>query len=137
MLCWSRNLFARRQSEHHSVAYTIIDSSGMAASDPQIDWYIGTIRVGYDGRRDVFHPRGMNSSSYLTHYILIFNVVEIDSTFRAVPRAGNLLHWSISSPFFPSNLTYTVEVRHQTWYTANPGEAEPASTSSLRRYGIC
>jgi uncharacterized protein YecE (DUF72 family) len=81
------------------VAYTIIDNSGMAASDPQIDWYIGTIRVGYDGRRDVFYPHGMNSSSYLTHYSLILNVVEIDSTYRAVPRAEKILHWRISSPF--------------------------------------
>jgi uncharacterized protein YecE (DUF72 family) len=71
----------------------------MAASDPQIDWYIGTIRVGYDGRRNDFYPRGMNSSNYLTHYSLIFHVVEIDSPSPAVPRAENLLHWSISSPF--------------------------------------
>jgi uncharacterized protein YecE (DUF72 family) len=110
----------------------------MAASNPQIDWYIGTIRFGYDGRRDAFYPHGMNSSSYLTHYSLIFNAVEIDSTFRAVPRSGRkLATLEYFFAFLPSNLTYTVEVRHQTWYTANPGEAEPAPTSSLRRYGIC
>jgi uncharacterized protein YecE (DUF72 family) len=79
----------------------------MAASNPQIEWYIRTIGFGYDGRRDVFYPHGLNSSSYLIHYSLIYNAMENNSTFHAVPRAGNMLHltqrppadWSISSPF--------------------------------------
>jgi uncharacterized protein YecE (DUF72 family) len=37
----------------------------------------------------------------------------------------------------PSGLRYAVEVRHPTWYTANPGESEPALARSLRRFGIC
>jgi uncharacterized protein YecE (DUF72 family) len=173
----------------------------MAANRPRIDWYIGTIGFGYDDWRDVFYPRGMKASNYLAHYSLIFNAVEIDSTFHAIPRAENLLRWVQMTPaefkfcakmpkeithspdlaetgpaileftriiralehklaiiliqfppsvradklavmekFFtilPSDLRYAVEVRHQTWYTANPGEAEPALAGSLRRHGIC
>jgi uncharacterized protein YecE (DUF72 family) len=173
----------------------------MTAIKPRIEWYIGTIGFGYDDWRDVFYPRGMKASSYLAHYSLIFNAVEIDSTFHAIPRADNLLRWVRMTPaefkfcakmpkeithspelaetgpaireftqsiraleeklaviliqfppsvradnlsymekFFallPPDLRYAVEVRHQTWYTANPGETEPALASSLRRYGIC
>ena len=143
----------------------------------------------------------MKASSYLAHYSLIFNAVEIDSTFHAVPRTENLLRWVQMTPvefifcakmpqeithrpelaetgpaileftrtirklgqklaviliqfppsvrannlamvekFFtllPTDLRYAVEVRHQTWYTANSGEAEPALAGCLRRYGIC
>ncbi len=183
------------------MAYTIIDFSDMAAYKPRIDWYIGTIGFGYDDWRGVFYPRGMKASSYLAHYSLIFNAVEIDSTFHAVPRAENMLRWTQTTPaefifcakmpqeithsselaetgpaiqeftriirsldqklaiiliqfppsvranhlaelekFFallPPDLRYAVEVRHQTWYTANSGETEPALASSLRQHGIC
>jgi uncharacterized protein YecE (DUF72 family) len=173
----------------------------MTASKPLRDWYIGTIGFGYADWRDVFYPGGMKASGYLTHYSLIFNAVEIDSTFHAMPRAENLLRWARMTPsefkfcvkmpkeithrpdldeagpavleftriiraleeklavilvqfppsmhaanlplmekFFailPSDLRYAVEVRHQSWYTANPGEAEPGLAQSLRRFGIC
>jgi uncharacterized protein YecE (DUF72 family) len=173
----------------------------MAAIKPRIEWYIGTIGFGYDDWRDVFYPRGMKASSYLAHYSLIFNAVEIDSTFHAVPRSENLLRWvqltpeefifcakmpkvithspkltetglaileftqiiralerklavvliqfppsvradnlAVMEKFFtllPPDLRYAVEVRHQTWYTANPGDTEPALARTLRRHGIC
>jgi uncharacterized protein YecE (DUF72 family) len=161
----------------------------MTASKPLHNWYIGTIGFGYDDWRDVFYPRGIKASGYLAHYSLIFNAVEIDSTFHAMPRAENLLRWAQMTPsefrfcvkmpkeithrpdldqagpalvefiriiralegklavilaqfppsvhaahlplldkFFallPPDLRYAVEVRHQSWYTANPGEEEP------------
>jgi uncharacterized protein YecE (DUF72 family) len=173
----------------------------MTPSKPLRDWYIGTIGFSYDDWRDVFYPRGMKASNYLAHYSLIFNAVEIDSTFHAPPRVEILRRWSQLTPaefkfcakmpkevshgtdlaaagpaileftriirtleeklaviliqfppsfradnlavlekFFallPSDLRYAVEVRHQTWYTANPGETEPALARSLRRYAIC
>jgi len=93
MLCWSRNLFARRQSEHQSVAYTIIDCSGMLANKPQIEWYIRTIDFGYSDWRGAFYPREMKASGDFAHYSLIFNAVEIDSTFHALPQLEIMLRW--------------------------------------------
>jgi uncharacterized protein YecE (DUF72 family) len=173
----------------------------MTASKPQSEWYIGTIGFSYKDWSDVFYPSGMKASGYLTHYSLIFNAVEIDSTFHAIPQVENILRWAQMTPpefkfcvkmpkeithrpdlyeagpavldftrririleqklaviliqfppsvhlanlpsmekFFallPSDLRYAVEVRHQSWYTANPDEAEPRLANSLRRYGIC
>jgi len=173
----------------------------MTASKPLRRWYIGTIGFGYDDWRDVFYPAGMKASGYLPHYSLIFNAVEIVSTFHAIPRVENVLRWAQMTPsefrfcvkmpkeithrpdldgagpavveftriiraledklaviliqfppsvhitqlpimdrFFallPADLQYAVEVRHQSWYTANLGEVEPLLAESLRRYGIC
>ncbi len=166
-----------------------------------MDWYIGTIGFGYDDWRDNFYPAGMRSSGYLAHYSLIFNAVEIDSTFHAIPRVENLMRWANMTPagfkfcvkmpkeishsanydqtgpaikefsrtvqalgeklaviliqfppavrfehlpaldrFFallPAGFHFAVEVRHQSWYTASSGTAEPPLAGILRQYGIC
>jgi uncharacterized protein YecE (DUF72 family) len=97
-----------------------------------MDWYIGTIGFGYDDWRDVFYPQGVKASSYLAHYSLIFNTVEIDSTFHAIPKPENLLRWVQMTPAefifcakMPKEITHSSEL-------AETGPAILEFTRSIR-----
>jgi uncharacterized protein YecE (DUF72 family) len=64
----------------------------------QLNWFIGTIGFGYDDWRGSFYPPQTKPRNYLTHYSRIFNAVEIDSTFHAVPAPGVLERWGEMTP---------------------------------------
>ncbi len=88
----------RRQSQHQSVAYTMTTSSDIINPYPNLTWHLGTIGFSYDDWRGLFYPTGTKPSNYLTHYSRIFNSVEIDSTFHAIPKVEVVRRWAESTP---------------------------------------
>jgi uncharacterized protein YecE (DUF72 family) len=61
-------------------------------------WFIGTIGFGYDDWRNSFYPNETKPSGYLSYYSRIFNAVEIDSTFHAVPKPEIINRWAEMTP---------------------------------------
>jgi uncharacterized protein YecE (DUF72 family) len=50
------------------------------------NWFLGTIGFSYKDWLGSFYPVGTPQRGYLPYYCRIFNSVEIDTTFYAVPR---------------------------------------------------
>ncbi len=45
-----------------------------------------------------FYPRGTDSAAFLRHYAKVFDVVEVDSTFYAVPEPARVDRWRKETP---------------------------------------
>jgi uncharacterized protein YecE (DUF72 family) len=61
-------------------------------------WYLGTIGFSYKDWVGPFYPAGISQGGYLTHYSKVFNSVELDTTFHAIPRQESVLSWAASTP---------------------------------------
>lgn len=59
---------------------------------------IGTQGWNYDFWKDVFYPPGTKSSDRLERYSRIFDTVEVDSTFYALPPPGRFRSWYERTP---------------------------------------
>jgi uncharacterized protein YecE (DUF72 family) len=59
---------------------------------------IGTQGWNYDGWNGVFYPRGTSSTDRLELYSRVFDTVEIDSTFYAMPPAERFRSWYERTP---------------------------------------
>lgn len=73
-------------------------SADIPEPQKQVNWFLGTIGFSYDDWRGSFYPPRTKPRNYLTHYSRIFNAVEIDSTFHAVPAPGILERWGEMTP---------------------------------------
>ncbi len=60
--------------------------------------YIGCPRWGLPEWVGLYYPRAAARSEYLGHYGRLFNAVELNSTFYAVPAASTLERWAASVP---------------------------------------
>lgn len=54
--------------------------------------------MSYADWRNVFYPKGIKAADYLSYYSRIFNAVEIDSSFHAVPKQETVIRWGAISP---------------------------------------
>ena len=52
----------------------------------------------YGEWKGVFYPAGVTAKDYLNQYARIFNSVEMDTTFYAVPRIDVVLNWASAVP---------------------------------------
>src|SRR5215213_1106464 len=72
------------------------------------DW---TTRAGGAG---VFYPRGTKSNEMLAFYSQIFDTIEVDSTFYAIPPASTVENWYKKTPAdFTFSLKLPQEITHE------------------------
>lgn len=61
-------------------------------------YFIGTMGFSYSDWKGVFYPSGVPARDYLAQYARIFNSVEMDTTFYAVPRREVVQGWVDAVP---------------------------------------
>ncbi len=75
--------------------------------------HIGTQGWNYDGWVGAFYPRGTRSTDFLDLYTRIFDSVEIDSSFYAIPSEASIQSWSKRAPAgFTYSLKLPQEITH-------------------------
>lgn len=60
--------------------------------------HIGTCAWAFEDWRGPFYPPDLPQARWLAWYASIFNAVEIDSTFHAVPPPHTVAHWLAEAP---------------------------------------
>jgi len=60
--------------------------------------FLGTMGYSYGDWKGVFYPSGVHARDYLAHYARIFNTVEMDTTFYAIPRPAVVQGWAVAVP---------------------------------------
>lgn len=76
--------------------------------------YIGTQGWNYDGWVGSFYPRGTASKEMLQLYARIFDTVEIDSTFYAIPGETSVKGWADRTPpEFTFSVKLPSEITHK------------------------
>jgi uncharacterized protein YecE (DUF72 family) len=80
--------------------------------------FLGTQGWNYEGWTGPFYPRGISSKELLGLYSKIFNTVEIDSTFYAIPSENSVRGWAARTPAgfifsvkLPSEITHKNRLR--------------------------
>jgi uncharacterized protein YecE (DUF72 family) len=61
-------------------------------------WFLGTIGFSYKDWVGPFYPPGASQREYLPYYTKLFNSVELDTTFHALPRIEAVQSWYTSVP---------------------------------------
>ena len=75
--------------------------------------HIGTQGWNYEGWLGAFYPRGTRASDYLDLYVKVFDTVEIDSSFYAIPSAASIQSWYKRAPQgFTYSLKLPQEITH-------------------------
>jgi uncharacterized protein YecE (DUF72 family) len=76
--------------------------------------YIGTQGWNYEGWVGPFYPSGTRKKEMLGLYSKVFNTVEIDSTFYAIPSEASVRGWIERTPSdFVFSLKLTSEITHK------------------------
>jgi uncharacterized protein YecE (DUF72 family) len=79
-----------------------------------VDYCIGTMGFSYKDWSGVFYPPGLAVRDYLSYYSMIFNAVEIDSTFYGIPKPGSVNRWMESTPKdFKISVKVPREITHE------------------------
>ena len=82
------------------------------------DWVTGPV-----GSDEVFYPRGTRAAEMLAFYARVFETVEVDSTFYAVPSVQTVDGWNRRTPRkFSFSLKLPQEITHQ--YALRRGSSE-------------
>src|SRR5687767_14078291 len=87
--------------------------------NPKFQIYIGCQGWNYDdwttkaGGDFIFYPRGTRSNEMLALYAEIFETIEVDSTFYAIPPASTVENWYKKTPVgFTFSLKLPQEISH-------------------------
>ena len=72
-----------------------------------LTWRLGTMGFSYKDWRDVFYPRSARPGDYLGLYAKQFDLVELDTTFHAVPPPERVAAWAAT---VPDHFTFTAKV---------------------------
>lgn len=76
--------------------------------------FLGTQGWNYEGWAGSFYPRGVSSKEILGLYSKIFDTVEIDSTFYAIPPENSVKGWSARTPSgFKFSVKLPSEITHK------------------------
>ena len=70
------------------------------------EFYLGTMGFSYGDWKGVFYPSGVPARDYLTYYGRIFNAIEMDTTFYAIPRPAVVQGWA---DVVPKNFRFTAK----------------------------
>lgn len=66
------------------------------------------------GGATIFYPRGTRSGEMLETYAKIFDTIEVDSTFYAIPPSSNIENWHAKTPAnFTFSLKLPQEITHE------------------------
>jgi len=66
------------------------------------------------GSETIFYPRGTKSNEMLAHYAKIFDTIEVDSTFYAIPPLATVENWYKKTPDnFTFSLKMPQEITHE------------------------
>src|SRR5207253_2593957 len=85
------------------------------------DWITGAAAPA-----PVFYPKGTRAADMLTVYARVFDTVEVDSTFYAVPSAQTLDAWTKRTPrLFTFSLKLPQVITHE--WALKPGSLEELS----------
>ena len=75
---------------------------------------VGTSGWSYDDWVGPFYPQGAGKHDYLAHYASRFDLVEVDSTYYAVPRESTVHGWAERTPeHFRFALKMPGEITHK------------------------
>jgi uncharacterized protein YecE (DUF72 family) len=75
--------------------------------------HIGTQGWNYDDWLGVFYPRGSRTADLLDLYVKVFDTVEIDSSFYAIPSEASIQSWYKRAPEgFTYSLKLLQEITH-------------------------
>jgi uncharacterized protein YecE (DUF72 family) len=75
---------------------------------------LGTQGWNYDGWTGPFYPPGTSKQDMLRLYSKVFNTVEIDSTFYAIPSLSSVRGWAARTPLdFTFSLKLPSEITHK------------------------
>ena len=101
-----------------------------------LDWYLGTMGYGYrDWQNGIFYPERLAKNKQLGHYSQIFNAVEMDNTFYAIPNVEQVKKWAAAVPagfrFCPKTPR---DVTHENRLSES-NELMAAFTSSVKNFG--
>lgn len=66
--------------------------------DREMETRIGCSGWSYQGWVGPFYPKGTKPGDFLSLYSMVFDAVEIDSTFYAIPSADKVMKWRDSTP---------------------------------------
>lgn len=72
--------------------------------------HIGTQGWNYDDWVGAFYPRGSRASEFLDLYARVFDTVEIDSSFYAIPSEASIKSWKNRAP---AGFTYSLKLPQQ------------------------
>ncbi|MFL6216709.1 MAG: DUF72 domain-containing protein [Blastocatellia bacterium] len=76
--------------------------------------YLGTQGWNYDGWLGPFYPPGSRTKEMLSLYANVFDTVEVDSTFYAVPAEHSVQGWAARTPAsFKFSLKLPSEITHK------------------------
>ena len=84
-----------------------------------------------------FYPRGTQSGDFLKHYARVFDVVEVDSTFYAVPDPSRVERWRKETPegfVFCAKLPQEVTGGRRTPPASGKAPAEPPAAEVLGEF---
>lgn len=92
-------------------------------------FHLGTQGWNYPAWVGPFYPRAARPADFLSLYARIFDTVEIDSTFYAVPAAAAIGHWAKRAP--PG---FTFALKFPRAATHDDGLAGESSLATLERF---
>jgi len=70
------------------------------------EYFFGTMGFSYGDWKGVFYPTGVPARDYLAYYGHVFNAVEMDTTFYAMPRPAVVRGWAAA---VPQNFRFTAK----------------------------
>ncbi len=80
----------------------------------QCEIHIGTQGWNYDDWVGPFYPRGTPAADFLDLYVRVFETVEVDSTFYAIPSENSIRSWHKRAPAgFTYSLKLPQEITHR------------------------
>jgi uncharacterized protein YecE (DUF72 family) len=89
------------------VQHQVARRRGVAGLSGARRYFIGTQGWNYDAWADRFYPRGTKSIDRLELYARVFDTVEVDSTFYAMPPPGRFRSWYERTP---DGFTFTAKL---------------------------
>lgn len=95
--------------------------------------HIGTQGWNYDGWLGSFYPRKTSAKEMLSLYAKIFDTVEIDSTFYAIPAENSVIGWYEKTP---ANFKFSVKLPSEITHKNRLQESEGILTLFLERIGL-
>ena len=95
------------------------------------DWVTGA-----GGGAGVFYPRGTRAADMLEVYARVFETVEVDSTFYAIPSAATVEGWARRTPpHFTFSLKLPQEITHQRAFGSGSAALVEEFCERVRRLG--
>lgn len=94
----------------------------------KLELRLGTMGFSYPDWSNVFYPKGLKSTEWLSFYARHFNAVELDTTFHAVPPVERVQRWRDETP---EDFRFTAKVPKDITHASVIDHAVPAMIDFL------